>query len=153
MPAKRKRGSNYVHKEKHNPNARESDERRTQMLKSLEIKRLRKIVEKQTEFLKAYINPESAKRPKLDPLYDLKGAARPAREFYPQPGLSFTETTVDIFVQYEGRLSEHAEGLKLLQSMLELGLATHNVSMNTKESISIFRQMLLYDKIDVLVSC
>ena len=53
----------------------------------------------------------------LDPLYELKGAARPAREFYRDPNGQDEVEPVDLLQKYAGRISEHEEGAKLLAAM------------------------------------
>ena len=54
-------GSKYVHNHTHNPIARESDERKLERLHSLEIKRLKGIIEKNLAILKNYL-PESERK-------------------------------------------------------------------------------------------
>ena len=51
---KRKAGKGYVHKQTHNPEARESEERRMLALKNLEIRRLRTKLEKLTQGMASY---------------------------------------------------------------------------------------------------
>ncbi len=75
----KRKGESYQHKVTINAKARESEERRAQQLRSIEVKRLQNNVEKIKQILIRY--PKSGvfavKKQKLDPLYDLKGAARP----------------------------------------------------------------------------
>jgi len=79
----KRKGENYQHKVTVNAKARESEERRAQQLRNIEVKRLQNNVEKIKQILIRY--PKSGvlavKKQKLDPLYDLKGAARPGTHF------------------------------------------------------------------------
>jgi hypothetical protein len=51
---KRKGGSKYVHNHSYNPRAHESKERKLQLIKNLEIKRLRVQVQKNLDSLRAF---------------------------------------------------------------------------------------------------
>ena len=79
----KRKGDGYQHKVTINSKARESEERRAQQFRSIEVKRLQNNLEKIRQTLLRY--PKSgvlnAKKQKLDPLYDLKGAARPGIYF------------------------------------------------------------------------
>jgi hypothetical protein len=81
------KGGGFTHVPTHNPAARESGERRMQILRNLEVKRLESRVEKQKQAMRRYLTPEvvARKKQKVDPHYDLKGPARPARDFYLPP--------------------------------------------------------------------
>ena len=57
--------SSYCHIHRVNPIARESDERRTSQLQSLEIKRLLLLVEKQENEMKRFIPKEKRKKPRI----------------------------------------------------------------------------------------
>ena len=87
----------------------------------------------------------------IDPLFLLKGAARPAQEFYKQPGLMNEPMPKDIIQEYHGRLFEHAEGKKLLEAMLSLGVHLHNDGNKTKQAIQILSEVFEYDPSDHLV--
>ena len=71
-------------------------------------------------------------------MFFLKGAARPAQEFYKQPGLTDEPMPRDILQEYHGRLYEHCESKKLLEAMLMLGIHLHNVGSKTKQAIQAF---------------
>ena len=149
-----KRGSKYVHSVTHNAEARESGERRLQMLRNLEIKRLTTIVEKQRQHMTNYFSPEvmAKKRRKVDPAFDLKGAARPAREVY-CPGADDEYEPVDLLHSLTpGKLWEHEEGRTLLRATLNLGVALHNVGNRTKEAIRTFQSMQEMDPEDHLLA-
>lgn len=147
-----KRGGGYVHTVTHNASARESGERRLQMLRNLEIKRLTSIVDKQRHHMSAYLPPEyvAKKKQKVDPAYDLKGAARPARDTYcpDDPEVD----PVDLLDLYDGKMWEHTEGQALLRANLNLGVAQHNVGNRTKDAIRTFQSMQALDPADHLLA-
>jgi hypothetical protein len=62
-----------------------------------------------------------------DPLYDLKGAARPAREFYTDPKLEAAYTPVDIYTDFKSHLYDHPG--RCLASP-----ATHHINITTYDS-------------------
>lgn len=62
---KRKQASKYEHNHTYNPRARESDDRKAQSLKNLEMKRLQTAASKLRESLRSYIPPESRKKYKM----------------------------------------------------------------------------------------
>ena len=62
---KRKGKSTYEHNHTHNPRARESDERKIELLRGLEIKRLQGFVDKRIVEMRSYIPPEKRVRPKI----------------------------------------------------------------------------------------
>ncbi len=62
---KRKQTTKYEHNHTYNPRARESDDRKIESLKKLEIKRLQSSVTKQRELMQSYIPPESRKKYKI----------------------------------------------------------------------------------------
>ena len=64
---------------RHVLHARDSDERRVEMMKTLEVKRLLNAVEKKKADMQRYLSAElieRKKKQKPNPLYELKGAAR-----------------------------------------------------------------------------
>lgn len=147
----------YAHpNKKENANARESNERRVQKLKDLEIKRLENIVDKLKSTLRNYIPPNkrlapNEKAPALDPKYNLKGAARPALDFYKDPNFDYTEIVPEnLLEKLKGNLYEHDEGCELLHTMMDLSVAYHNTNKRSKEGIAMFKEMLEYDKNDRL---
>lgn len=149
---KRKQASKYEHNHTYNPRARESDDRKIESLKKLELKRLQSAVAKAKEAMQSYVPPESRKKYKIDPMYDLKGAARVAREFYRPADYREEVEPVDLLEQYHGKLWSHEDGQKVLSAMMELGVAMHNSLNKGKEAIKIFQEMIELDNEDHLVS-
>lgn len=152
-PAKRKAEKGFVHKHNPNPKARESDERRIAMLQTMEIKRYQRKVDTITIYLKSYVPMHiihEQKKKKIDPLYDLKGAARPAAEFYKDPNMTKDVDPVNVFELFKGRLWEHEEGKNLLRAMLKLALEMHNSGLKSKDAIKTLKSMLELDKNDTI---
>eukprot|EP01038_Epipyxis_sp_PR26KG_P009373 gene9373-12629_t len=148
---KTNQGSKYEHNHTYNPKAHGSDERKRQAIQNIEIKRLKSYVEKNMAKLKRFIpeqEHDSNKKQKIDPLYNLKGAAAPAKEFYRQPGLEDESEPIDLFSQLMGHLYDHKDGQALLKSMLELGISFHNIANKSKDAIKVFKEMMEYDKSD-----
>jgi hypothetical protein len=58
------KGSAYVHVHTHNPRARESDERKLELLRGLEVKKLQGYVDKRMVEMRSYIPVDKRKRPK-----------------------------------------------------------------------------------------
>ncbi len=87
-----------------------------------------------------------------DPLYDLKGAARVAREFYRPPDYKEDVEPVDLIDLHPGTIWNHVEGPILLKAMMELGVALHNIMNRSKDAIKVFKEMLELDSEDHLVS-
>jgi hypothetical protein len=54
----------YVHVHTHNPRARESDERKIELLRGLEVKKLQGYVDKRMAEMRNYIPPDKRKRAK-----------------------------------------------------------------------------------------
>jgi hypothetical protein len=109
-------------------------------------------VEKQRAHMRQYLPPDvvARKKQKVDPHFDLKGPARPARDFYLAP--EDTTEPVDLLNDYHGKMWEHEEGQKLLLAMLEHGAALHNVGNRTKEAIATFQSMQKLDPGDHLLA-
>ena len=150
-PAKRKAEKSFVHKHNVNPNARESDERRIAMLVNMEIKRYQRKVDSITNNMKNYIPIEilnEQKKKKIDPLYDLKGAARPAAEYYKDPKMTKDIDPINVFDLFNGRIYDHDEGKNLLKAMLKLSIEMHNSGYKSKDSIKVLKNMLELDKDD-----
>ena len=137
----------YVHKTSHNSKARESEERKIEMMKKLELKRLQNAVDRQRELMQNYLPAEfnKAKKQKIDPNYDLKGAARAAREFYEDPKMIRIPANQNIFELLPGNIYSHDEGKLLLDAMMRLGTSLHTLLSKTKESINVFEEMLELD--------
>lgn len=87
-----------------------------------------------------------------DPHYNLKGAARPAREFYKDPNQVETPDPIDLLEMYSGHMWDHEEGQVLLDCMMKLGLAQHNIAKKPKAAIQTFEEMITLDPFDHTVS-
>ena len=142
----------YQHVPTHNAAAHESGERRMAMLRNLEIKRLHTHVEKQKAAMRQWLPPDVVARKKLkvDPHYDLKGPARPARDFYLPPEEEVA--TVDLLELYDGKMWEHEEGQRLLVTLLEYGAALHNVGNRSRDAVATFQSMQKLDPGDHLLA-
>jgi len=154
---KRRSVSKYVHAHKHNPNARESEERKLQSLKKIEIKRLNSLLSKQRVLVESYISPEDIQNNKnareLDPKYHLKGAASAAQQHYLPPNYRDLIEPKNLLMEYKGRTWDHEECRKLLRCMNDLGVAMHNIaSGRTKDAMTIFKEMLQLDSKDHLLA-
>ena len=85
-------------------------------------------------------------------MYELKGAARVAREFYRPPGYKEEAQPIDVFEQLPGKLWEHEEGKEFLSALLELGVGQHNIANRSKDAVATFKEMIALDHEDHLVS-
>jgi hypothetical protein len=152
------RDGKYVHKNTYNPKARESDERKIALLKTIEVKRFQKQVDGQLATLRSYLSPEERARRQhavkaVDPAYQLKGAARPAQEFYRPPGWQEDVPEVDMLALHRGRLWDDCpspEGRLLLRAMSDLSVALHSSAGKTRAAIDVLTQMLELDGGDAL---
>ena len=79
----------------------------------------------------------------------MKGAARVASEYYPDPQAAPEIVSRDIFKEKMGALADDPEGLVLLQYMKQLGTTLQALS-KTKQAIRVFSDMLQYDLKDTL---
>jgi len=148
-----KKGGGYVHKVTINPKARDSDDRRVNIIINMAIKRCQRKVDHITNNMKSYVPPhilQQQKKRKIDPLYDLKGAARPAAEHYKDPNMIADIGPIDVFELYKGRLWEHEEGKNLLKAMLQLSVEMHNSGLKSKDAIKTLNSMLELDKNDTI---
>jgi len=143
------RSKAYKHKHTYNARARESNERKLNMLKNMEVRRFEKALSIQTDLMRKYVPPNTQKQI-VDPLYDLKGAARPARAFYPQPDLDPEPQERDLIDEYRNSMWAHEEGQKLLKIMLKLSVALYNISGRRKEAERLLIRMREYDAEDHL---
>ncbi len=84
-------------------------------------------------------------------MYELKGAARAAQEFYRPEGYEALPESRNLLEEYHGKMWEHEEGQKLLRAMLDLGLAFHNIGSKSKDAIRVFQESLEMDPEDHLV--
>lgn len=55
------KSAGYVHQHNHNPKAKNSDERRLELVKTIQVSRLSKLVDRQKELLADYIPAEKRK--------------------------------------------------------------------------------------------
>jgi len=147
---KRSKGGAYVHNHTHNPKAHGSMERRVELLKGLEVKRLQNLVNKQREEMQAYHTAEqkALKKQKMDVKYVLKGAARAAQSHYMDPNLKPVPPTVDLFKQHPNRIWDHDEGKVLLRHMYDLGGRLHNMAEKSDRAVRVFEECLVLDKGD-----
>ena len=132
--------------------AHESDERKLDRMRSMEITRYANYVSKQRDIVQYFIPAEFQKKQKVDPNFNLKGAARPAREFYVDPNFKEVPEAVDLLETHKGRLWEHEEGKVLLKHMLNYGVALHNIAKKTKDAIAVFEEMLVLDNHDHMLA-
>ena len=152
-----RRDGKYVHKHTYNPKARESDERKIALLKTIEVKRYQKQVDSHLASLHAYLSPEERARRQqsakaVDPTYQLKGAARPAQEFYRPPGWQEDVPEVDMVELHRGQLWDcpAPEARLLLRAMSDLSVALHSSAGKTRAAIDVLTQMLALDGGDTL---
>lgn len=151
----------YIHKHNPNPNAHGSKEKREELLKGAEIKRIERLIERLKSSLSSYLTADEIKEHDINKQkmksnnhlnYVLKGAARPAQEYYLDPNLNHSlPQPSNIFEskEYKNKLSNHSEGRKLLLAMVDLAHALHNNSMNnsnnSKKAIKVLNECIEYD--------
>ena len=143
-----KRGTSASRLHPENPRAHESDERKAEQLRAMELRRLRNRVDRQRERMESYEHPDMKKRPKINPLFDLKGPARPAREHYKDPEYLDDIPNTNLLIDFKGRVYEHEEGRTLLQFMHEYGVSLYNNFQKSREAESVFNEMLALDTLD-----
>jgi hypothetical protein len=85
----------------------------------------------------------------VDSLYELKGAAKPAQEYY-APKVEEPEKK-DLLQDYHHRLFEIPEGENYLVALFEYATALHNLTNKSKEALAIFEEMLELDHQDNMV--
>lgn len=162
--------------------ARESDERKTALRNKIEVKRLQSLLQKTKDivegkeddpkkdewkyrvskclvcflnfiiFYQFLINRPTIASSYIGSEYDLKGAARAAREHYPDPNQKQREKKINYLVEYEGRLWEIPEGRNYLKAIISYGSALHNLMGKSKDAIEQFEEALTLDKDDHAVS-
>jgi len=152
-------GGGYVHSAPKNEGhvfaARDSEERCVEMKKKLEVKRLKNAVEKKKQDMQRYLSPEleeRKKKQKINPLFELKGAARcidllfllqykfanychsihtlrAAQDKYKDPNYHpVTEADeVDLLASLHGKMSAHPEGINLLDKMYLYASKAHSL--------------------------
>ena len=84
-----------------------------------------------------------------DSLYELKGAARPAAEFY-APKVEPVEKR-DLLEEYKHNLWDIQEGKDYLTAQFEYATALHNLMNKSRDAITIFEEMIDLDKEDHMV--
>lgn len=87
-----------------------------------------------------------------DKNYDLKGAARPAREFYVDPNYEEEPEPINLLDLHATSMWNHSEGQILLEKLLDYGIGLHNIAQKSKDAIKIFERILEHDPSDHLVS-
>ena len=96
-------------------------------LHQLSAKRLQNLVDKQKQTLRSYLSEGKLRvATKIAPEYQLKGAARVARETYQDPNFREADEPENILESMSGQISQHAEGVKLIQFMMDKGVYQHN---------------------------
>jgi hypothetical protein len=150
MGKKQVKQSGGTYRPKVGPNTRESDERRAEQLRGMEMRLLKNKVDRQREKMVSYEHPDMKKRPKIDPLFDLKGPARAAREFYKDPNYMDDIPNTNLFDDFKGKLYEHEEGKVLLQLMLEYGISLYNNFNKLRDAEAVLKEMLELDETDHL---
>jgi hypothetical protein len=102
----------YHHVVTHNPRAHESVDRKLEMLKRMEVKRLERLVATQRESMEKYFTPEqrALQEQKPDVKFVLKGAARVAQQYYEDPNIKPVGPSEDLIKTYHGRMWDHEEG-------------------------------------------
>eukprot|EP01039_Chlorochromonas_danica_P004731 gene4731-5181_t len=87
---------------------------------------------------------------KIDPLYDLRGAARAARESYPDPNLVNQPQVINYMEQSAGQLWEVPQGSELLTKMKAYSEACISLLGRTLDAIQVLEEMIEYDLQDHL---
>ena len=88
----------------------------------------------------------------IDPLYVLKGAAKPAQEYYRPPNYKEDVIPINLLEKFKGRLWLHPECQLLLKRMLDLAIYSYNIANKTRDAIEKFRELLELDPSDNLVN-
>lgn len=86
-----------------------------------------------------------------DPLFDLRGAAKPARAFYPDPNLASQARPVDYFEQYAGKMFALDLGKEFLQAQMDYAQACVDLLGRSLDAIATLEEMLMHDVEDHLV--
>lgn len=79
----------------------------------------------------------------------MKGAARPAAEFY-APKVEVVEKR-DLLKEYHSHLWDIPEGQDYLTAMFEYATGLHNLMNKSKDAIQLFEEMLQLDLQDHMV--
>jgi tetratricopeptide (TPR) repeat protein len=133
----------------------ESDERKHIMVKNLKMKQLKDHVIKQEERMRKYIpdRVRAIQNAPIDPQYDLKGAARIAREHYRPPGYDeevMNQQPIDLMELYCHDIwaAPDGEGKKLIEAKILYASGLHNVLEKSSDSINAFKEILALDPKD-----
>ena len=133
----------------------ESEERKMAMVRRMKISQLKGHYEKQRQRMSSYIPDEIRERmkQKIDPAYDLKGAARVAREFYKPPGdtsVAGDDEPRNLLQEFAGKIWEapDGEGKVLLEKMILYAAGLHNILEQTSHAIKVFYEILEHDPED-----
>lgn len=133
----------------------ESEERKMAMIRRMKVSQLKGHFEKQEKRMSSYIPDEIRERMKkpIDPAYNLKGAARVAREFYKAPGdtsVPGDEEPRNLMQEYAGNIwnAPNREGRILLEKMILYAAGLHNITEQTSHAIKVFYEVLEYDPED-----
>jgi hypothetical protein len=86
-----------------------------------------------------------------DPNWVLKGPARPAQEFYKHPEWKPEPEEEDLLETHRGRLSQHEEGKRFLETLADLARGLHNISGKSREATALLKRGLQLDEEDMLV--
>lgn len=85
-------------------------------------------------------------------MYDLRGAARPARAFYQDPNATPVAPAINYLETHRGRLWEIDDGKELLKTMKEFAASSVKLLARTLDAIATLREMVDYDSADHLVT-
>lgn len=144
--------SKFHHNHSYNPKAHESDERKMRLLNQLEIKRHEKNIDRLLTLMRSYA-PESLDSDiPMNEMYELKGAAKVAQEYYRPLGWKPPIDPINVLIEFKDNLWEHEIGMEYLCALCELGIAYHNIGNKTRDAITTFQKVLSYDIDDHAVS-
>lgn len=126
---------------------RECEDRKEDLKKRIELKRMLSEI----DYLKDELRGLHVKEMKIDPLYDLRGPARAARESYPDPKLANQPQVINYMEQSAGQLWEVPQGSELLTKMKAYAEACISLLGRTLDAIQVLEEMIDYDLQDHLV--
>ena len=137
----------------------ESEERRMQLVRKMKVNQLKAHMEKQFKRMSSYIPDHIRERMKkpIDPAYNLKGAARVAREHYKAPGdnsVAGDEEARNLIEEFKGNVwaAPDREGEILLEKMILYAACLHNVTNETNHAVKVFYDVLEHDPTDHLAA-
>ncbi len=133
----------------------ESGERKMEMVKQMKVNQLKGHVEMQLKRMRSYIPDDIRERmiKPIDSAYNLKGAARAAREYYKPPGdtsVPGDEEARNLLDEFAGKVwdAPYREGEALVEKMILYAASLHNVIGHTNHAIKVFYEILDYDPQD-----